>query len=369
MLTHAVVMIDIRRKIREQIALSDRTTLEIGALDKPIADSSILSNSGKIFYLDHLSTDELQSKYANDSAIDIKKIVPVDFVCSGDDFLQAVGGKKFGTIVASHVFEHVPNPLKWVRDVLSVLEDDGVLHLIIPDKRFSFDRLRPLTTFGDMFEAYIQDRKVPSARSVYDHFSAAVSTNTGAIWHGLLDDVEVIPLGGEKLAIENARAAGSENIYYDVHVSVLTPHSFLDILRIARDSGLVEYEIVEFIDTQIGELEFFVSIKNEGPNNSKRSKVGDLDIVPRLSTAQVLSPYMPQVKRLSSTIEKLTDTQRDLLSEINRLRHVLEEKETFLKNIHEQLHEAQLVATRRSVKLMLSLVDILCRILPFLKKK
>lgn len=361
-------MNDIRKKIQEQIALSDQKILEIGALDKPIADSSLVNHQSQIFYLDHLSTSELRSKYSNDSSIDIEKIVSVDFVCSDGDFLQAVEGKKFGTIIASHVFEHVPNPLKWLRDLISALEIDGVLHLIIPDKRFSFDRLRPLTTFGEMFESYIQNQKSPSVKSVYDHFSSAVSTDTGGIWHGLLEDVEVIPLGGKKLALESARAAGCENMYYDVHVSVLTPQSFLDILRISRDASLIEFEIVDFIDTQIGDLEFFVSIKNINRDKRNIAKVGYLDTIPRLSTAQILSPYMPQVKQLSSTIEKLIDTQRDLLSEIDRLRDALGEKESSVNKIHDQLHEAQLVATRRSVKIALYLVDGLCKMFPFLKK-
>jgi len=83
--------------------------------------------------------DELRAKYTN-HGVDLAKIEEVDYVWQG--FSQFIGATKFDWIIASHVIEHVPCVISFLRDCESVLKPDGVLSLAIPDKRRCFDKLR-----------------------------------------------------------------------------------------------------------------------------------------------------------------------------------------------------------------------------------
>lgn len=69
---------------------------------------------------------------------------------------------------ASHVLEHVPDPISWLADVCEVLEPTGVLHLVVPDTRFDFDFRRRPSGISDMVAAYLERRVAPSIASTYD---------------------------------------------------------------------------------------------------------------------------------------------------------------------------------------------------------
>ena len=132
------------QKLNKRQGLS---VLEIGALNRPFIEDMRTSDGRKIFYLDHMGTKELKEKYRQDTSVDTSSIVDVDFVCSDGNVPKAVGDQKFDIIIASHVAEHIPNFINWLQDLSRVLNPDGYIYLIIPDKRFTFDLERPITTF------------------------------------------------------------------------------------------------------------------------------------------------------------------------------------------------------------------------------
>jgi SAM-dependent methyltransferase len=123
-------------KIRALIDPASQRGLEIGALNSP----AIYSSEGKVYYVDHLPTDELKEKYSPDPNINIEDIVPVDYVWGDKTLVEAVGqGVYFDYLVASHVVEHVPDVIGWFGEISAVLKPGGVLSLVVPDKRFTFD--------------------------------------------------------------------------------------------------------------------------------------------------------------------------------------------------------------------------------------
>lgn len=60
---------------------------------------------------------------------------------------------RYGWIISSHSLEHLPDPISFLAGCGELLDPDGLLGMVIPDKRFCFDRFQPLTTLGGMLRA------------------------------------------------------------------------------------------------------------------------------------------------------------------------------------------------------------------------
>lgn len=137
------------------LALIDPATqrgLEIGALCKPVVPPA----AGRIEYVDHLPTEALREKYAADPNVDIDQIVPVNYVWGASTLPEAVGDQRFDYVIASHVIEHVPDPIGWFKEIAAVLKPGGVLSLAIPDKRWTFDCRREVTSASALIESYFE---------------------------------------------------------------------------------------------------------------------------------------------------------------------------------------------------------------------
>ncbi|WP_026839476.1 methyltransferase domain-containing protein [Gillisia sp. JM1] len=68
------------------------------------------------------------------------------FICEASN-LKAIPNKKYDFLIASHCLEHCANALKTVEEWLRVIKKGGAILLILPDKRYTFDHQRPVTSF------------------------------------------------------------------------------------------------------------------------------------------------------------------------------------------------------------------------------
>jgi len=50
---------------------------------------------------------------------------------------------RFDYCLASHVIEHIPNPIAFFQSIAHLLKPGGVLSLAVPDKRYTFDFFQP----------------------------------------------------------------------------------------------------------------------------------------------------------------------------------------------------------------------------------
>jgi ubiquinone/menaquinone biosynthesis C-methylase UbiE len=71
--------------------------------------------------------------------------------------MPAISGETYDFVLASHVLEHVANPLRAVAEWRRVLAPGGVLLVIVPDKRSTFDHLRPYTLFEHLEADFSSD--------------------------------------------------------------------------------------------------------------------------------------------------------------------------------------------------------------------
>jgi SAM-dependent methyltransferase len=78
------------------------------------------------------------------------------YICEASD-LNRIPSEKYDFIISSHCLEHCANTLKTVNEWLRVVKKGGVILLVLPDKRYTFDRNRSLTKFSHLLEDYTNE--------------------------------------------------------------------------------------------------------------------------------------------------------------------------------------------------------------------
>lgn len=154
--------------------------LEIGPLDKGICRKDQGYN---VLILDVFSKENLLANYKNDLNVNKELIEEVDVLyentfkdslndyASQESSIIKVVENSLNYIISSHNLEHFPNPIQYLIDVSKCLEENGVLNIAIPITTKCFDCLRPLSTTGELLDAYFSKKERPSLGNVFDsHF-------------------------------------------------------------------------------------------------------------------------------------------------------------------------------------------------------
>jgi SAM-dependent methyltransferase len=119
-------------------------------------------------------------------------------------------------VLSSHMLEHTANPIQALLEWKRLLVDDGVLVLLLPDKRHTFDHRRPVTTL----EHLIDDFKAGMKEDDLTHLPEILA----------LHDLERDPDAGDMEAFKARSLRNVENRCLHHHVFNV---------RLAR--GLVEH--------------------------------------------------------------------------------------------------------------------------------
>jgi SAM-dependent methyltransferase len=241
------------------IDVSTQTGLEIGPLSHPLVTKQ--ESNAQVFYVDSATAAQLREKYRDDAFVQADAIVETDYLWGRQTLPELVHGKTFDYVLASHVIEHVPNMIGWLREIATVLRDEGMLSLAIPDKRYTFDLKRELTSFGALVESFLLDRRRPSLRDVFDHKALAAHVDLFKVWDRELDCSALKNHGSWEEAWRETKAYQDSDDYVDVHVTIMTPASFLDILDGINRLGLLDFSVANFVDTQKYTLEFFAGLQ------------------------------------------------------------------------------------------------------------
>ena len=245
-------------KIQSYIA--NYLCLEIAPLNRPYLPKEHPNTR----YLDLFSAKELKKHFKDDVNVNNDEIVEVHYIHKGQPYQKLVKGTKFGLIIASHVVEHVPNLIGWLKDIESVLHDDGIVQFAIPDKRYCFDFRRRLTDISDIIGAYLEDRKKPAPGIVYEHFlyvpneicNDPVKHHNGEVSHEFHITKEY-----HELALHFAKE--SLHNYIDTHCWVWTPESFIKLMGILYDNKLIKLRVIEEETkfTEVNSYEFYITMK------------------------------------------------------------------------------------------------------------
>jgi SAM-dependent methyltransferase len=294
--------------------------LEIGPLDAGIADP----DRHDVSYVDVFDAAGLRAHYADDANVITELIPEVDFpLIEGDvtrTIEEAAGPKApYDWVIASHVIEHVPDVIGWLREIADITVEGGALVLAVPDRRYSFDRLRPPTTIGESLEAHERGDRRPTTRAIYDHFSLYVPVDTVALWRGQRPPARA-PLT-ERLSelnrhLERARAGE----YVDCHVWMFTPESFVQLLVELRTLGLSEWHVETLLPVPRG-VEFHAVLRRvpagKSPEDFGFSEAeGDRDLPDWLDDEWTNSQT---VRELKKQVARLQRRNRRLRSRIDGL--------------------------------------------------
>ncbi len=236
--------------------------LEIGPLHRVL----VPRDQADVRYLDVQDRAGLVKWYEEmDPDVVIEDIVEVDYFLIQPDgrtltMAEAASeGAPFDWVVASHVIEHIPDLIGWLAELAELVADHGRVVLAVPDRRFTFDAYRPLTTVGQMIQAHLDGDTRPSARAVYDHYAGTVDYNHENLWRGERPFYDGPRFGAASAEEQLRRTRDGE--YVDSHVWLFTPDTFLRQLRELRLSGRSEWFVDEIVPTPRDDIEFRVRLR------------------------------------------------------------------------------------------------------------
>lgn len=195
----------------------------------------------------------------------IEQIEPVDYVGDASRLFDLVRGQGFAGqvdwIVSCHNFEHLPDPIRFLRDCEALLAPGGALAMIVPDKRACFDRFQPAATAAAMIEAAeLIPTPAAEAWAAFRQSSATTTLVRGGgpvLSWGLADSDPARMLLGDPrppyARLQRQLAQGRDPDFWG-HRWRFTPAVFEAILFDLRILGLVSLEVDEVIPTVHGEF-------------------------------------------------------------------------------------------------------------------
>jgi SAM-dependent methyltransferase len=188
--------------------------IEIGALHSPTP----LAPGVRSSFVDRFEVDDLRREYPELAELDL---VEVDIVDDGER-LETIADGSQDFVIANHFLEHCEDPIGTIGNHLRKLRPGGVLFYTVPDKRYTFDFRRPLTSLEHM----VADHEQGPERSRAEHYDQSALLTPDPNPEGSLESFK-------SWAATHAReieAAGAS-----IHMHVWTQAEFLQLILHCRE--------------------------------------------------------------------------------------------------------------------------------------
>lgn len=203
--------------------------IEIGALHSPLE----LPSNVTIRYLDRMPTNQLKQTYPELSEYEL---VEVDILDNGET-LATISDDAIDFVIANQMIEHCQNPISTIENWVRVLKPGGILYMGVPDKRYTFDCDRPVTSLKHLVRDYTDGPEW----SRDSHFEE---------WTRLVDKFPEDEVAG--------RAKGLAALNYSIHFHVWTQVEFLELLNYCRS---ILFLPIETETLQQNGFEFIIVIR------------------------------------------------------------------------------------------------------------
>ncbi len=194
--------------------------------------------------------------------VNLNNIEEVDYIWQGESYSDLTGKSKcYDWIIASHVIEHTPDLVGFLNDCETLLKDDGVISLVIPDKRYCFDHFRPVTGLARVVDSYFNKNTIHTPGEVAEYYLNVVSKNGVIAWDVSVDgEYELVHTLSE--ATHGMELVRNDDVYIDVHGWCFVPHSFRLMIHDLNSLGLISLKEVDFYST-VGH-EFYMTLGKSG---------------------------------------------------------------------------------------------------------
>ena len=300
--------------------------LEIGPLAEPIAPKA---DGWQTVVVDHASREELVAKYANDPNVDTSRIEEVDVVWSGGPLDEAVPAETHGTFdgcIASHVFEHLPDPIGFLHSLERILGPDGVVSLVVPDKRYCFDFFKPLSSVGGLLEAHEQRPSRHSRKARFDHEAYSVRADGEHAWSRRpVKDIDFfVSLAHAKHGFDTHGTAAADP-YVDVHAWHFTPSSFELVMLELGALETIDFSITCSFPTE--GCEFYATLRRgrDGPESEEELRARRLELLRQTLSeireqAELMDGDAPSDELGQRLAMQLSSRSRRLRGPLRRLR-------------------------------------------------
>jgi predicted SAM-dependent methyltransferase len=194
------------------------TGIEIGALNHPL----YVPSTAQVKYVDRMSVTDLRTHYPELNTVNL---VEVDIIDNGES-LTTITESSQDFVIANHFIEHCQNPIASLQSMLRVLKVGGVLYLAIPDKRYTFDCDRAVTSVEHILRDY-EEGPEWSRRQHFEEWTRIVNK--------VQDDVEA-----------EAHITHLMEIDYSIHYHVWTQTEFLELVLAVKKTLNAEFELELF---------------------------------------------------------------------------------------------------------------------------
>jgi SAM-dependent methyltransferase len=102
-----------------------------------------------IIFSDNTTWTNYNSKEYNYYNNKVGKVIISDAVD-----ITIIKNEEYDFVFASHVLEHIANPLKAVAEWLRIIKNDGYIIIIVPEKSICFDHRREYSKFSTLLSQY-----------------------------------------------------------------------------------------------------------------------------------------------------------------------------------------------------------------------
>jgi SAM-dependent methyltransferase len=245
---------DRRERLLRGCPVASGLGLEFGALANPV----IRKEEGRIVYVDYTDTGTLRQIAARSPNLIESAVVEVDIDLrrgSLVDLCLPLG--PFDYAVASHVFEHLPNPVGWLRDVSALLVPNGVIALAVPDRRYTFDFFRSETTAAQLVGYDLQKWTKPSPVQLCDHFFHVRKVDTPAAWI-TPPTIDTTPRHHDDESVARILGRAMAGKHVDCHCTVWTSDHFRRVIPEAIRLCRLNLRLLQVHDPVPGTNEFIV---------------------------------------------------------------------------------------------------------------
>ncbi len=206
-------------------------------------------------YFDVKSKAELQHRYKNDPAF---AAIPNEIhYTEKSGFLGGIKDK-FDVAFSSHAIEHTLDLISHLNEVEALLKANGLYVLVVPNKNFTFDYFKPVTTLEDVLAAHFDGQRAPSLSLRAMLFEVNRRTHNSPLrhWqndHGNLNFDPQNLLGCIKRFNHTATDSVAASGY---HNWIFTEENFTEIIDHLHEMRLIPLKTLSVYNTPHGGMSF-----------------------------------------------------------------------------------------------------------------